>query len=122
MNELLARKMNPKSLSDVVGQRHLIGEDKTIGKANLRFIVNNDSNYSFYLFNVNKAQVEVTKTADMTEEIKVFYFNEIKNEPIEINYKIKEDKIQFSVNKPEFPILITSINEYNQLVKRNYVL
>ena len=30
----------------------LIGEDKTIGKANLRFIVNNDSNYSFYLFNI----------------------------------------------------------------------
>lgn len=30
MNELLARKMNPKSLSEVVGQRHLIGSDKIL--------------------------------------------------------------------------------------------
>jgi replication-associated recombination protein RarA len=30
MNELLARKMNPKSLADVVGQRHLIGENKIL--------------------------------------------------------------------------------------------
>jgi replication-associated recombination protein RarA len=30
MNELLARKMNPKSLKDVVGQTHLIGENKIL--------------------------------------------------------------------------------------------
>ena len=45
MNELLARKMNPKSLSDVVGQRHLIGENKILSN-----LVKNKRIFSMILY------------------------------------------------------------------------
>ena len=45
MNELLARKMNPKSLKDVVGQRHLIGENKILSN-----LVKNGRLFSMILY------------------------------------------------------------------------
>ena len=45
MNELLARKMNPKTLSDVVGQKHLIGENKVLTN-----LVNNGHLFSMILY------------------------------------------------------------------------
>ena len=45
MNELLARKMNPKSLVDVVGQRHLIGENKILSN-----LVKNGKIFSMILY------------------------------------------------------------------------
>ena len=45
MNELLARKMNPKSLSEVVGQRHLIGENKVLSN-----LVKNKRIFSMILY------------------------------------------------------------------------
>ena len=45
MNELLARKMNPKTLSDVVGQKHLIGKNKVLSN-----LVNNKKIFSMILY------------------------------------------------------------------------
>lgn len=45
MNELLARKMNPKSLRDVVGQQHLIGENKILSN-----LVKNGRIFSMILY------------------------------------------------------------------------
>ena len=45
MNELLARKMNPKSLSEVVGQKHLIGENKILSN-----LVKNGKIFSMILY------------------------------------------------------------------------
>ena len=45
MNELLARKMNPKSLKDVVGQTHLIGENKILSN-----LVKNGRIFSMILY------------------------------------------------------------------------
>ena len=45
MNELLARKMNPKSLNDVVGQRHLIGDNKILSN-----LVQNGRIFSMILY------------------------------------------------------------------------
>ena len=40
MNELLAMKMRPKCLDDIIGQRHLIGEDKVLSN-----LIKNKSRY-----------------------------------------------------------------------------
>lgn len=45
MNELLAMKLRPKSLDEIVGQRHLIGENKVITN-----LVNNKKIFSMILY------------------------------------------------------------------------
>lgn len=45
MNELLARKMNPRTLDDVVGQKHLIGKNKVLSN-----LVKNGRIFSMILY------------------------------------------------------------------------
>ena len=77
---------------------------------------------SFYLFNVNKAKIEIVKTVDMKDDIEVFYIDETHNTVNKIPFKISNDKISFDVSKSNLPIMIASKNTFSQLEKRDYII
>lgn len=77
---------------------------------------------SFYLFNVNKAKVEVKKNTDMKNDIEVFYIDEISNSVSKIPFKVTDDKITFDVGKTNLPIMIATKDTFSQLEKRDYII
>ena len=63
MNELLARKMNPKTLGDVVGQKHLIGKNKVLSN-----LVENGKIFSMILYGppgVGKTSIATAMVNDL---------------------------------------------------------
>ncbi len=63
MNELLARKMNPKTLGDVVGQKHLIGKNKVLSN-----LVKNGKIFSMILYGppgVGKTSIATAMVNDL---------------------------------------------------------
>ena len=87
MEELLAVKMRPKNLSEVIGQRHLIGENKILTN-----LVNNKKLFSMILYGkpgIGKTSIAMALVNELKNKDKVIVFNgEI------YNYKeIKEDLV-----------------------------
>ena len=94
MNELLAMKLRPKSLDEIVGQRHLIGENKVITN-----LVNNKKIFSMILY----GPPGVGKTSIATS---------IVNE-LDVKYRMLNAVIN---NKKDFDIVIEEAKMYKGLV------
>ena len=94
MEELLAIKMRPKKLTDIIGQKHLIGENKILTN-----LVNNKKLFSMILY--GKPGIGKTSIAmALVEELNVKYrmLNAVSN------------------NKKDFDTVVNEAKMYNGLV------
>ncbi len=92
--DLLAIKMRPKSLKDVIGQKHLIGENKVISN-----LVKNKKLFSMILYGkpgIGKTTIAIA----IAEELK-------------LNYRLLNAVIN---NKKDFDIAVEEAKMYNGLV------
>lgn len=94
MSELLAMKMRPTKLSEVIGQRHLIGEDKILTN-----LVNNKKLFSMILY----GKPGIGKTSIATA---------IVNE-LGVRYRMLNAVIN---NKKDFDTVVSEAKMYNGLV------
>ena len=87
--ELLANKLRPEKLSDVIGQKHLIGEDKVISN-----LVNNKKMFSIILY--GKPGIGKTSIANAIVhelEIKYRFLNAVINNKSDFDMVIEEAKM-----------------------------
>ena len=94
MNELLSIKLRPKRLDEVIGQRHLIGEDKILTN-----LINNKKLFSMILYGMPG----IGKTS---------IANAIVNE-LDVRYRMLNAVIN---NKKDFDVVVEEAKLYNGMV------
>ena len=94
MNELLAMKMRPKCLDDIIGQRHLIGEDKILSN-----LVKNGKLFSMILYGkpgIGKTSIAMAIVSELG-----------------VKYRMLNAVIN---NKKDFDTVVNEAKMYNGLV------
>lgn len=89
MNELLAMKLRPKSLDEIVGQRHLIGENKVITN-----LVNNKKIFSMILYGppgIGKTSIAISIVNEL--DVKYRMLNAVINNKKDFDIVIEEAKM-----------------------------
>ena len=89
MNELLAMKLRPKSLNEIVGQRHLIGENKVITN-----LVNNKKIFSMILYGppgIGKTSIAISIVNEL--DVKYRMLNAVINNKKDFDIVIEEAKM-----------------------------
>ena len=93
MNELLAMKLRPKSLDEIVGQRHLIGENKVITN-----LVNNKKIFSMILYGppgTGKTSIAISIVNEL--DVKYRMLNAVINNKKDFDIVIEEAKMYKAV-------------------------
>ncbi|WFD08837.1 replication-associated recombination protein A [Tepidibacter hydrothermalis] len=135
----LADRIRPKEIEDIVGQRHLIGENKIlsrilksgyitnmifygppgVGKTTVANIVANKTNKKFYKINATNSSLEdvkkIIKDLDSLECINgiLLYLDEIQN----FNKKQQQSLLEFMENGKITLIASTTENPYHYIYK-----
>ena len=89
MNELLAMKLRPKSLDEIIGQRHLIGENKVITN-----LVNNKKIFSMILYGppgIGKTSIAISIVNEL--DVKYRMINAVINNKKDFDIVIEEAKM-----------------------------
>ena len=105
MNELLARKMNPKTLGDVVGQKHLIGKNKVLSN-----LVKNGKIFSMILYGppgVGKTSIATAMVNDLGCRYR--FLNATMNNKKDFDIVIEEAKME-----GEMILIIDEIHRLNK--------